>query len=412
MLNEQSYKTNVKEGVFVDYRLLSSIYYENKEEYDAVYYTRINGENCIRLNFSIHGNDAFYCIPAQLHDMHVAILELNMKVLALVPNLPPVALEQFAKNSLLDEIVQSNNIEGVHSTRREIDGVLKALEKGDKKKRFYGLVQKYNMMSEENLSLSTCEDIRQIYNELVFAEVRRDDPNNVPDGRIFRKDMAEVTSETGKVIHKGAYPEANIIAAMKQALSILNGSRPAVESIAVFHYLFGYIHPFYDGNGRLSRFISSYLLSKKLNNGLIGYRLSYTIKKNLSSYYKAFEICNNEKNRGDLTPFVMTFTDIVYQSVSNLYTALKKRLDKLMEGVNFLENNPYFNDKNLHTLAFILIQARLFSENGITKKELCQGLDISTSTLDKRLSALRSAGYLSEKNIAHALYFEFNLDKL
>ncbi len=34
-------------------------------------------------------------------------------------------------------------------------------------------------------------------------------------------------------------------------------------SIAVFHYLFGYVHPFYDGNGRMARYLSSIFCSEK-----------------------------------------------------------------------------------------------------------------------------------------------------
>ena len=335
-----------------------------------------------------------------------------MRVQDLIKNLPNVALRQFAKDSLIDEIVLTNNIEGVHSTRREIDGVLKSLESGNKKKRFFGLVNKYHMISKEQISLNTCADIRRIYDELVRNEVEADDPTNLPDGTVFRKDLAEVTSQTGKVIHKGVYPEKEIISSMDKALTILNGSRPAIERIAIFHYLFGYIHPFYDGNGRVSRFISSYLLSEKLSNDLIGYRLSYTIKENISNYYKAFKICNDEKNKGDITPFIVVFMDIIYKSIENLYVALCKRWEALIKYTSKMEKIECFSNKALNSLAYVLIQARLFSENGITKTELAKNLEISSSTLNNRLDIIRKKGYVTEKTIGHSLYFEFNLDTL
>ena len=65
-----------------------------------------------------------------------------------------------------------------------------------------------------------------------------------------------------------------------------NNVGPLVK-IAVFHYLFGYAHPFYNGNGRTSRFISSYLLCNILNQS-IALRISYTIKNDKNKYYKAF----------------------------------------------------------------------------------------------------------------------------
>ncbi|WP_318259784.1 Fic family protein [Ruminococcus sp. YRD2003] len=65
---------------------------------------------------------------------------------------------------------------------------------------------------------------------------------------------------------KGLAPESKIIDTMNKSLDVFNNNDIDIfMRIAVFHYLFGYIHPFYDGNGRTSRFISSYLLSRQLN---------------------------------------------------------------------------------------------------------------------------------------------------
>lgn len=87
--------------------------------------------------------------------------------------------------------------------------------------------------------------------------------------------------------------------------------------ISVFHYLFGYIHPFYDGNGRTNRFISSYLLSKELEP-LISYHLAKTIKQNISKYYKSFDYTNDTDNRGDLTGFITNFLEIILASIEAL----------------------------------------------------------------------------------------------
>ena len=86
---------------------------------------------------------------------------------------------------------------------------------------------------------------------------------------------------------------------MDDAINILNDDDiDPLFRISIFHYLFGYIHPFYNGNGRLNRFISSYYLANTLES-IMGYRLSYTIKENINKYYKSFKVVNEEINKGD-----------------------------------------------------------------------------------------------------------------
>lgn len=46
---------------------------------------------------------------------------------------------------------------------------------------------------------------------------------------------------------------------MDAALKILHSQDfPLFVRLGLFHYFFAYIHPFYDGNGRMDRFIISY----------------------------------------------------------------------------------------------------------------------------------------------------------
>ncbi len=337
-------------------------------------------------------------------------MTLDKYVSLLQQELPGMAIAQFAKKCLIDEIKLSCDIEHVYSTRKELSETLESLGKKSDG-RFYGLVNKYSLLSEEDLSLKSCADIRKIYDELVFDEVAKADPDNVPDGLIFRKNSVEVNSSSQKPIHRGVYPEPEIIRTMEQALHIVDDlSIPALIRISIFHYLFGYIHPFYDGNGRTSRFISSYLLSQEFDF-LIGYRLSYTIKENLTLYYKAFQECNDEKNCGDLTPFIIMFLSIIRDSFSNLLMALKKRSEwltyyrgKIGEMGPFSEDEDQFFD--------IVLQATLFSESGISKKELGEVLEISPSTVNKRLAKLRETGLLCESKVSRASVYTLDLESM
>ena len=147
-----------------------------------------------------------------------------------------------------------------------------------KSQRFHGLVNKYlRLMSRERISLRTCQDIRDIYNDLVLDEVVRENPAHAPDGAFFRKEQTEVLDQYGKVIHAGVYPEQRIIDAMEKALAFLHNEKvDQLYRICLFHYMFEYIHPFYDGNGRLGRFILSYCIADALEP-LLSYRLSETV---------------------------------------------------------------------------------------------------------------------------------------
>lgn len=338
-------------------------------------------------------------------------MQLDKMVSAIKNELPPAALVQFSNKCLIDEIKLTNDIEGVYSTRKELSDVLYEMDGKAKKKRFYGLLNKYKMLiSDTEFSLNTSTDIREIYDDLVLKEIAQECADNIPDGEIFRKDAAEVTTATQKVIHKGAYPETKIIQLMEQSLNILNQKDiPALIRISVFHYLFGYIHPFYDGNGRTSRFISSYLLSKDFEF-LIGFRLSYTIKAHIKEYYEAFKECNDEKNCGDLTPFIIMFLNIILESFQNLYEALEKRSNLLLTFSDTINGNSYISE-DLKAFALILTQTSLFSSEGITKKQLEAELEISESTVNKRLAKLREAGLLIEEKCKPAKYL-IDLNKL
>ncbi len=395
-----------------DYVLLKSLYYSHKEEYEALYESRFNSKDCVHLNFSIANNPAFFLETPELLKKVVEITRLDKEISQLSYTLPGIALKQYINKCLIDEIVITNNIEGVHSTRKEIGEILNNL-KAKSNRRFFGLVNKYDALKTGNhLSIKDSHDIRELYDEMFLSEIIVEDPKDAPDGEIFRKNHVDVVDSAQKVIHHGLYPESKIISSMDDAVNILNDE--AIEPlfrISIFHYLFGYIHPFYNGNGRLNRFISSYYLSNTLES-IMGYRLSYTIKENISKYYKSFKIVNEEINKGDLTPFIFIYLDFIKESAVNLRDGLTDKAQRLEIFNDQLSSLPYGDDEKYVVLYFYLLQASLFSEIGISTSELLQYLNISRPTLQKRLINIDKYNLLITEKRDSNKFYQLNLDTL
>lgn len=387
---------------------LNKLFYSDSKNYDKIYAENFGSKYAVHVDFKIGEFDAFFVQTPEIIAKMMAIYKAANIVNLFCCDLPGVALEQFTTSCLIDEIVLTNNIEGVHSTRREIYSLL---EGGGKSTRFYGLVQKYLMLRKgKTLEFKTCADIRAVYDELVLREVETDDPDNVPDGEIFRKGSVSVSSQTQKELHRGLYPESSIITAMERALAFLNDeSVELLYRAAAFHYFIGYIHPFYDGNGRLNRFISSYLLGSELCP-LVGFRLSYTVKQNISDYYKAFGICNDPKSRGDITPFVEMFLGIVETAVTQLGEALQKRSEKLAYYRSRSELLPDAADAKMAQLYDYLIQAALFSENGIGTEELLRLFGVSRNTLQKKLGKVEAVELLQTVTKNRMKFYKLDLN--
>lgn len=395
----------------MEYELLSKIFYKKPTEYESIYDARFNSEASIKLPIKIHENVGFIFNTNEITKLLVKIYKTINKINLLRTHLPNIAINSYIIKSLKDEIALTNEIEGVRSTRKEIEDAIDSI-KNDKSARFKGLVDKYfKLISNEIIPLNNCKDIRTIYDALVLPEIEKE---NLPDGILFRKEPVQVVSATQKEKHRGIMPESKIIESLDLCLDFLkNDDIDSLIKISAFHYLFGYIHPFYDGNGRPSRFISSYLIKNELDV-LLALKLSYTVKNNINKYYKAFDVCNDRKNKGDITFFIVTFLELLSQASDDLYTKIADLNDQLNyynNIINTLVNEKVLNDKQAKCI-FILCQNRLFDDTYMNMNTLTELLEKSDTTTRKILKSLESKNLLVKSRNKNQYLYSANLDSL
>ena len=353
-----------------------------KDEYKK----RYNGISTIRLPFRINGANAFVVYTNEIVNSISSIYQLNTKLTSELQNVPGEAYKEYIIQSLVEEIQQSNEVEHVESTRQEIQ---KAYDNKDQKSlRFTGMVTKYNLLlSKTDIRLMTSSDIRQLYDDFILDEVVRENPKDYPDGEIFRKEPVHVYGKSIDSLHDGLYPESRFIEAMEQALHVLqDDDLNLLIRTAIFHFMFGYIHPFYNGNGRMSRFISSYMLSKSIDQAIC-LRLSYVIKEKKNKYLKIFKDTEDARNLGDLTGFVIAFLNMIesacYDVTSDIheknetYHVMKTKLDEFLHAADSDIAEKY------HNIFHYILEKTIFIGNGASFDDIVNHTHVTKATLYK-----------------------------
>ena len=368
----------------MQYEALSVIYYKNPGQYEQLCSMRANSENTVPLPVSIHGTRAFFCVVPELLSLTEAIYRADGEVSALWKKVPKRARGRHYAQSLIEEALWTNDIEGVHSSRQELRKAFDAAtKKNNQKARFKGLLTGYiGMLNHDLVAVKSPQDIRKIYDLVLLDDISSE---NMPDGNVFRKGGVSVVSPSDKEIHKGILPEGDLIAFIASILSYVEQEHYPLASVAVFHYLFGYAHPFYDGNGRMARFLSSLFLSENLHI-LIGWNMSQTISESKNLYYKAFETCNDPKSKGDITPFVIYYLSMVAQSAKGIKTSLEEATARYEHYAGWPKTVA---DGTAREVLRAILEVTLFSEKGIGADGIARYLDGPVSTVKACLQKLQ-----------------------
>lgn len=209
--------------------------------------------------------------------------------------------------SIEKESFHSCRIEGADTTQEELFDIFRAKrteKKGDKM-----ILNTYRAV--KYLNISKKRDVDTLVNlwKIVTDGVC---DNAGLSGEKFRNGVVVVGTHQA--------PEVELLDyCMKQFFQFYhedNIESPYIK-VGILHFYFVYMHPFCDGNGRISRLLTSDFLIRSGLDNFSALTLSKTINETAQEYYQALEESENEFH--DITPFIQYMLKTIYD---NLYEVL------------------------------------------------------------------------------------------
>ena len=213
--------------------------------------------------------------------------------------------------------------------------------------------------------------------EVINVGMYRVDPMNVESGALGREK-----------IHYRA-PEAEMVPAeMKRFLDWFNSEETPKNYIksAVAHFWFVSIHPFDDGNGRISRAIADMALSQADNSTLRYFSISRQINKEKRKYNDILERC--QKGNCDITVWIEWYLSCMLRSIEGAEEMLSSILNKAIFWQN--HSQDVISDRQKQVL-----NTYLDGYAGKLKvKNWAKIASVSVDTAERDVKALVSSGIL------------------
>lgn len=238
----------------------------------------------------------------------------------------------------------------------------------------YELVKKCQMLTT-NMIIGIQENI-----ELNHAGIRK-----LP-GTVLKNEA------TGEVVYTPPVGEQEIMSLMSNLEKYMNEDYDHVDPLvkmAVIHYQFESIHPFYDGNGRTGRIINVlYLVLKELLDSPILYLSKYIIR-NKSAYYRLLQ---EVRVKGNWEEWILFILDAIEQTAEETLLLVKKiNAEVDHTGQQIKTVLPGIYSKELIELLFFEFYTKI--------AYVRDGLGVTRKTASGYLASLEENGFLTSRKI-------------
>ena len=296
-----------------------------------------------------------------------------------------IYLKELRKIATIESIGSSTRIEGAQLTNEEIKELLDNMEitklKTRDQQEVVGYYDVLEIIYESFPDISISKNyIQQLHQRLLKYSIK-DDRHRGNYKNLSNKVVANYPDGTQKIIFNTTEPHlvenemTDLINWTNEQLKI-SEIHPLVI-IGLFIYEFLSIHPFQDGNGRLSRLLTNLLLLKNDYQFVQYVSFENLIEQKKKSYYEA--LMDGQKDRYTDTERINSWILFFLSSLETLTQRLEQKYDV------FKSKGGYLNDRQKRIKDFIE------KEQPIKLSDLSKVFtDITIHTLKKDLQYLKT----------------------
>lgn len=366
---------------------------------------RLESDSTYRTGIVTSLGELFIGMPRETIDRIAEILTMERKISNQWQRISGVMRWNYIHHFIADELQATNEMEGVRSTRKEVEMAVEAASAGRSVEhakrqnnvsdtRFGEFAKLYLNLTDNNTVLPrSLEDIRSVYDKIALDGIKESDK---PDGKLFRARGVHVEGPRG-VEHEGIRGEDRISALLTQMLALVaSEDMPLLISALASHFLFEYIHPFYDGNGRTGRYLLALYLSRVLTLPTV-LSLSRAINERKSAYYRAFTVTEDKLNCGELTFFINTMLDLILEAQWSLVEDIALKLDRYERAAEiskFLSQKAHLDEHTSYLLHGVMQEELFDTRKSMSLQDIAEHCGVTKQSARKYVGKLEDLGWI------------------
>ena len=197
---------------------------------------------------------------------------------------------------------------------------------------------------------------------------------------------------TGEIVYIPPSGEEEIRSLLSNLEKYINEDHDDIDpliKLAIIHYQFESIHPFYDGNGRTGRIINIlYLVLKGLLDSPILYLSSYIIR-NKSSYYRLLQEVRTSAKWEEWIIYILAGIEETAEETLKLVKKINLEIETV--SLEIKEKLPKIYSKELINLLFLEFYTKI--------AYIEKGLGVTRKTAANYLGILEEGGFLISEKI-------------